>query len=85
MIKGTKIKSYHSYGLAIDINPLQNPQIKRGKVFPDNAFYNPTKPGTITKDSKIVKEFLKRGWSWGGNWRSSKDYQHFEKRYNEKF
>ncbi len=85
MIKGTKIKSYHSYGLAIDINPLQNPHIRKGKVTPDNAAYNPKEPGTLTKDSKIVREFLKRGWSWGGNWRSSKDYQHFEKRYNEKF
>lgn len=80
MIKGTKIKSYHSYGLAIDINPLQNPHIKRGKFIPNNAIYDPTKPGTLTKDSKVVKEFLRRGWSWGGNWRSSKDYQHFEKK-----
>lgn len=80
MIKGTRKKSYHSFGLAIDINPLQNPHIKKGKVLPVNAFYDPSMPGTITKDSKILKEFLKRGWSWGGNWKSSKDYQHFEKK-----
>lgn len=79
-IRGTKTKSYHYYGLAIDINPLQNPQIKRGVIFPTKAEYNPNSAGTLTKDSKIVKEFLKRGWSWGGNWRSQKDYQHFEKR-----
>ena len=79
-VKGTSIKSYHSYGLAIDINPLQNPHIKRGKIFPENANYNPVAAGTLTKESVIVKEFIKRGWSWGGNWKSSKDYQHFEKR-----
>lgn len=79
-IKGTRIKSYHLYGLAIDINPMQNPHIKRGKVYPENATYNPETLGTFTKDNLIVKEFIKRGWSWGGNWKSSKDYQHFEKR-----
>lgn len=79
-VKGTKIKSYHSYGLAIDINPLQNPHFKGGKTYPKNANYNPKNKGTFTNENLIVKEFKKRGWSWGGNWKSSKDYQHFEKR-----
>lgn len=79
-VSGTRIVSNHAYGYAIDINPMQNPYIKRGKVLPEGAVYNPDMPGTITADSQIVKEFKKRGWSWGGNWRSVKDYQHFEKR-----
>ncbi len=45
----------------IDINPLQNPHIKNGKSFPENATYNSKKPGTLTTNSKIGKESLKRG------------------------
>lgn len=81
-IKGVNIISYHSKGLAIDINPLQNPHIKNNKSIPAGAIYDKTKPGTLTSSSQVVKEFKKRGWHWGGNWRSSKDYQHFEKRTN---
>jgi hypothetical protein len=35
--------------------------------------------GTIEPDSKIVKAFKERGWTWGGDWKSLKDYQHFQK------
>lgn len=79
-VSGTRIVSNHAYGYAIDINPVQNPYIKRNKVLPEGAVYDPEEPGTITSDSQLVKEFKKRGWSWGGDWRSVKDYQHFEKR-----
>jgi len=27
----------------------------------------------------VVKTFIRLGWDWGGNWKSLKDYQHFEK------
>jgi len=80
--KGTNVLSYHAKGLAIDINPLQNPHIINNKSFPSGAIYDKTKSGTLTDSSQIVKEFKRRGWIWGGNWRSSKDYQHFEKRTN---
>ncbi len=79
-VKGTKILSAHSYGLAIDINPLQNPHIKGKIIRPVNCTYDVTKKGTILRDSKLVDEFVKRGWQWGGRWRSLKDYQHFEKK-----
>ncbi|MBZ0199615.1 MAG: M15 family metallopeptidase [Ignavibacteriaceae bacterium] len=79
-VKGTKTLSAHALGKAIDINPLLNPQIKREKVFPAGAAYNPKRNGTITGNSFLVKEFKKRGWRWGGTWRSTKDYQHFEKK-----
>lgn len=78
-VAGQKVLSPHAYGLAIDINPMQNPHIKRGKVTSPNTTYDPNADGTIVKDSRLVKEFLKRGWQWGGFWKSSKDYQHFEK------
>ena len=79
-VKGQKVLSAHSYGLAIDINPLQNPHIKGKSVQPFAGKYELDKPGTILRDSKLVAEFRKRGWEWGGRWKSSKDYQHFEKK-----
>ena len=78
-VAGQKVLSPHAKGLAIDINPLQNPHTKRNKVNPSNASYNINQPGTILRNSQLVKEFLKRGWQWGGSWKSSKDYQHFQK------
>lgn len=78
-IKGTKRLSNHALGRAIDINPLFNPQIKGKEVLPPDGSYKPGRPGTITKDSPVVKFFKEKGWKWGGDWRSSKDYQHFEK------
>ncbi len=78
-VAGQRVLSPHAYGLAIDINPMQNPHINRRKVSPANAVYNPKVDGTIANDSRVVIEFRKRGWAWGGFWKSSKDYQHFEK------
>ena len=79
-VKGFKVLSAHSYGMAIDINPMQNPHIKGKTITPTTGKYDVKKAGTILRDSRLVKEFNKRGWQWGGKWRSSKDYQHFEKK-----
>lgn len=79
-VKGSKVFSAHSYGMAIDINPLQNPHVKGKDIRPQSGKYDPKVKGTILRDSEIVKEFIKRGWQWGGRWRSSNDYQHFEKK-----
>ena len=85
---GMKRLSSHSTGMAIDINPLYNPLVKerggRTLFYPSNAEayidrirYFPYK---IEKGDLCVRLFKKYGFSWGGDWRSSKDYQHFEKR-----
>lgn len=73
--------SNHSYGLAIDINPIQNPYVMgeiiepmEGKAYINRAVY---KKGMITEKAK--EAFISRGWIWGGDWTSLKDYQHFEK------
>jgi hypothetical protein len=74
--------SKHSYGTAIDINPLQNPYVKQNIVLPRNSRYLSRQqhvPGMISTDSEIVKLFKQKGWRWGGDWRSLKDYQHFER------
>lgn len=63
-IAGTNTKSLHSYGLAVDINPAQNP-VTYGKV--------------ITNLPKgIGRLAAKYGLAWGGNWNGSKkDPMHF--------
>jgi|MudIll2142460700_1097286.scaffolds.fasta_scaffold17788_4 hypothetical protein len=79
-ISGTRVISNHASGLAIDINPELNPYIKNGSSLPANCIYDTTKAGTILASSDLVKEFKKKGWQWGGDWKSLKDYQHFEKK-----
>ena len=79
-ISGTRVISNHAAGLAIDINPMMNPYIKNGISLPVDCKYDTTKAGTISSGSQLVKEFKYRGWQWGGNWKSLKDYQHFEKK-----
>ena len=79
-ISGTRVISKHASGLAIDINPKLNPYIKNGTSVPANCIYDTTKAGTISANSELVKEFKKKGWKWGGDWTSLKDYQHFEKK-----
>lgn len=79
-ISGTRVISNHAAGLAIDINPKLNPYIKNGSSLPTNCVYDTTKAGTISTSSPLVAEFKQRGWQWGGDWKSLKDYQHFEKK-----
>jgi len=75
-VSGTTKLSDHAIGLAIDINPKQNPWIHPSAL---NKFpYVPGEKGTIEKGDQVVKIFEKYGWSWGGNWRNP-DYQHFFK------
>ncbi len=80
-IKRTKRFSEHSYGKAIDVNPLWNPWVK-GKYIdpPEGKAYLDREqdvPGLITNDHSIVKIFARHGWKWGGYWKKQKDYQHF--------
>lgn len=78
-ISGSRILSMHANGLAIDINPKQNPYVKNGTSIPAGSEYKLQNMGTIEPDSKIVKVFKEKGWTWGGDWKSLKDYQHFQK------
>lgn len=79
VIFGTNRLSNHSYGRAIDINPLLNPYVRSvdNQTVPPGSTYDPLIPGTITKE--IAKLFKTRGWTWGGDWRTDTDWQHFEK------
>ncbi|WP_435772075.1 M15 family metallopeptidase [Nocardioides sp. SYSU DS0651] len=79
--RGTTTWSAHAYGLAIDINPFLNPYHKGDLVLPElaSAYLDRSRrqPGIIRPDSVAVREFARIGWSWGGAWRTLKDYQHF--------
>ena len=75
--------SKHSFGVAIDINPIQNPYVYQDKVLPQSGeeFLDRSnvRKGMIVEGDDCYRAFIDRGWTWGGNWVSLKDYQHFEK------
>lgn len=75
--------SNHSWGRAIDINPLTNPYVKGNIVLPPEGrkYLDRTKAytGSILKDGFVVRIFEQAGWTWGGRWPDRQDYQHFEK------
>ncbi len=80
-MEGSTSLSNHALGQAIDINPRLNPYIdSSGKSIPAKATYNPQVAGTLTATHPIVKKFKALGWQWGGDWKKTKDYQHFEKK-----
>jgi hypothetical protein len=83
-LTGQKVFSPHSYGLALDVNPVQNPYIKGDTLLPPSgaAFRNRQSKamGLLRADDEAVKIFKKLGFVWGGDWTSLKDYQHFEKK-----
>ncbi len=81
---GSKKWSRHSYGKAIDINPIENPYVSRsGHIAHTNSLAFRKRAhlnnAVILKNDLIVHEFKSRGWRWGGDWHSIKDYQHFDK------
>jgi len=80
--------SNHAYGLAVDLNPFYNPFVTARK----DGTVNITPTGSeayadreqdfaykIDKEDLAYRLFIEHGFTWGGSWRSSKDYQHFEK------
>lgn len=76
--------SLHALGRAVDVNPLLNPYVdSRGNLEPATAgpFVDRSRrdPGMLHAGDPAVRAFTSRGWRWGGDWRTPKDYQHFEK------
>jgi hypothetical protein len=73
--------SMHAYGLAIDVNPVENPYVWSGGVSPPagRAHLDRTRyrPGYAVEGGVLVRAFASVGWQWGGRWGSAKDYQHF--------
>ena len=84
-VAGQSSWSQHAYGAAIDLNPVQNPYVRPGSVEPpagrrfagiDRGRSAPVEPGVVRQDDLVVAAFARIGWEWGGDWVSSKDYQH---------
>lgn len=78
---GPRRWSVHAYGLAIDVNPVENPYLERGRVHPraGRAYLDRSivRPGMAVRGGLLVRAFAAVGWQWGGRWRNSPDYQHF--------
>ena len=87
-ISHTKKVSKHGMGMAIDINPLYNPYTKTlrgGKAIVEPSAGRPYLDRNrnfkykITRGDLCYRLFRKYGFRWGGDWKTMKDYQHFEK------
>lgn len=80
VVLGTDRLSRHAFGRAVDINPIQNPVIyDNGRISPPDATYDTEKEGTFFETHPLVREFLNRGWQWGGHFKDLKDHHHFDK------
>ena len=79
---GSTSLSHHSYGWAVDINPLQNPYVRSdgstlrfiAKPYRDRSLH---RKGMIHEGDIVVRSFAAIGWEWGGHWHTLKDYMHF--------
>jgi hypothetical protein len=79
---GSSNWSQHAYGLAIDLNPIENPYVSSGRTsHPKSVKYldrSKHRKGMIHPGDMVVRAFESIGWSWGGYWSGSvQDLQHF--------
>jgi D-alanyl-D-alanine carboxypeptidase len=77
---GTGSWSNHAYGLAVDLNPVENPYVGCGQSRdPTAQSYRDRsrhRRGMVT--ARVVRAFRSIGWGWGGSWAgNTKDYMHF--------
>jgi hypothetical protein len=77
---GTGTWSMHAFGLAVDINPRENPYVGCGESHDPAAirYRNRSvhRKGMITP--RVLAAFASVGWGWGGSWvGDTKDYMHF--------
>ena len=88
VVGGTTKLSKHALGLAIDINPFYNPYITYPngveRISPAGsepyADRNIDLPYLIKKGDLCYNLFIQHGFTWGGEWKTMKDYQHFQKK-----
>lgn len=87
VVAGSDTLSKHALGMAIDINPFYNPYITypngNKRISPAGSeLYEDREGGydhMILKDDLCYRLFTEHGFTWGGEWKSIKDYQHFQK------
>ena len=89
VVDGTTKLSKHALGCAIDINPFYNPYVVFNRPTAGETYISPrgseiyadrsqSFPYKIDENDLCYKLFTEHGFTWGGNWNSSKDYQHFQ-------
>jgi len=80
-------RSWHGYGRAFDINPMQNMYVKYDASLteeyriPKGGAHDETALGTLYAVHPLVRLMKERGWAWGGDWPPESgrtDWQHFE-------
>lgn len=78
---GSSHWSQHAYGLAIDIDPIENPYVSGGRTSHRASIpyldRSNVRPGMAVEGNALVDAFDARGWGWGGRWSGTTDYQHF--------
>ena len=81
-VDGTTRWSEHSYGRAIDLNPMENPYVTSAGTTSHRASRrylrrSPYRSGMAVEGGVAVRAFEEAGWGWGGRWSGDRDYQHF--------
>lgn len=87
VVGGSTSLSKHALGLAIDINPFYNPYVTYpngverisppgSEPYADRSLDFPYK---IDENDLCYQLFAAHGFTWGGHWKTLKDYQHFQK------
>jgi hypothetical protein len=79
---GSSNWSNHAYGLAIDVNPIENPYVTASGSVAHTAsrpYLNRSRirRGMAYPSGVLVRTFRSIGWGWGGYWSGDRDYQHF--------
>ncbi len=79
-VAGTQILSQHARGLAIDINPVENPWRKPDRIAPPEgaafADRRAIRPGMFVRPGPVVAAIDELGWEWGGDWMHAFDDHH---------
>ncbi|MBV8763093.1 MAG: M15 family metallopeptidase [Deltaproteobacteria bacterium] len=80
LIAGTQLLSQHALGLAIDINPVENPWRRPERLVPaEGAAYadrRMIRPGMFVRPGPVVAMLDEQGWEWGGDWNHAWDDHH---------
>jgi hypothetical protein len=77
---GTGSWSMHAYGLAVDVNPVENPYVGCGQSRDPKArrYFDRSRHRRGMVTARAIKAFRSIGWGWGGSWiGDTKDYMHF--------
>ena len=77
---GTGNWSMHAYGLAVDVNPVENPYVGCGQSRDpaSRPYFNRSRHRRGMVTPAAIRAFRRIGWGWGGAWTgNTKDYMHF--------